>query len=46
MAIVSSKIKKGDDPIKIHRRKHYEKKRIFRSVYAEGILKIHFNRHG
>ena len=45
MATVSSKIRKGSKPIKIYRRKHYEKKRIFRSEYAEGILRTHFSRH-
>ena len=44
-AIVSSKIRKGNTPITIYRRKHYEKKRTFRSEYVEGILKTHFSRH-
>lgn len=46
MADISSKIRKGDTPIKFYRRKYYGKKRTFRFAYAEGILKIHFNRHG
>ena len=45
MAVVSSKIKTGDIPITIYRRKHYEKKRTFRSEYAEDILKTRCNRH-
>lgn len=44
-AIVSSKIRKGNTPIIIYRRKHYETKRTFRSEYVEGILRTHFNRH-
>lgn len=46
MAVVSSKMGMGGKPIKIYRRKHYEKKRTFRSEYVEDILKTHFNRHG
>ena len=44
-AIASSKIRKGNTLITIYRRKHYEKKRTFRSEYVEGILRTHFNRH-
>ena len=44
--IVSSKIRKGDTPSKIYRRKHYEKKRTFRFGYVEGILKTRFSKRG
>lgn len=43
---VSSKIRNSNKPIKIYRRKHYEKKRTFRSECVEDILKIRFNKHG